>query len=49
MKVSENDKEEIMKEIRYLSMSITPDIVTNKGYLVDFVPVMKTADRYTVQ
>lgn len=30
-------------------MSITPDILTNKGYLIDFVPVMKTADRYSIQ
>lgn len=47
MKVSESDKEEIMKEIRFQANSIVPDILTNKAYKVDFVPLMKTADRYS--
>ena len=46
LKVSEYDKEEIMKEIRFQANSIVPDILTNKAYKVDFVPLMKTADRY---
>ena len=30
-----------MREVRQLSMFITPDILTNKLYLVDFVPVLR--------
>ena len=42
---SESDKENILRNFRQFSQAIEPDIITQKMYRVDFVPIRNRNNR----